>query len=382
MHRHDGAKESATARLLSDPPLLDRLTWREGIRPETLISRDRGLIARTFGSLYLIGAVVGLLIIVFAEGENRDTAALAAITVSALVLGAVCFVVYRHLPATFFQGMLVLGTLLITGAAAAAAPGSEAVYGFFYVWVVFAAFLFFPRRSATLQALFAALAYAVVLAAEDSPFAATLVLSAVATLGATAAIIGILMNRLETVAVGLATDAHTDPVTAIGNRRDFDQRIALELDRAERHGRPLSLVICDLDRFKAVNDALGHEEGDVALRRAAAAIGAAVRTVDAVARLGGEEFGVILPETSLEPATRIAERIRASVSDEFRSYAFKLTASCGVACTDDVDGGRDALFRAADGALYLAKREGRNRVIAHPVDEPRPEAAAAWSGAE
>ena len=141
-------------------------------------------------------------------------------------------------------------------------------------------------------------------------------------------------------------------------------------------------MICDLDRFKAVNDALGHEEGDVALRRAAAAIGAAVRTVDAVARLGGEEFGVILPETSLEPATRIAERIRASVSDEFRSYAFKLTASCGVACTDDVDGGRDALFRAADGALYLAKREGRNRVIAHPVDEPRPEAAAAWSGAE
>ena len=69
--------------------------------------------------------------------------------------------------------MLVLGTLLITGAAAAASPGSEAVYGFFYVWVVFAAFLFFPRRSATLQALFAALAYAAVLAAEDSPFAAT-----------------------------------------------------------------------------------------------------------------------------------------------------------------------------------------------------------------
>jgi diguanylate cyclase (GGDEF)-like protein len=208
------------------------------------------------------------------------------------------------------------------------------------------------------------------------------VLSAVATLGASAAIVGLLMNRLETVAAGLATQAHTDPVTAIANRREFDHRIALELDRSRRHGRPLSLVICDLDRFKAVNDALGHEEGDVALRRAATAIGEAVRTVDAVARLGGEEFGVILPETALEPATRIAERIRASVSDEFRSYAFQLTASCGVACTDEVEGGREELFRAADGALYLAKREGRDRVIAHPVDDPEPEAAAVWSGAE
>ena len=188
------------------------------------------------------------------------------------------------------------------------------------------------------------------------------------------------MTRLETVAVGLATEAHTDPVTAIGNRREFDQRIALELDRAARHGRPLSLVICDLDRFKAVNDALGHEEGDVALRRAAAAIGAAVRSVDAVARLGGEEFGVILPETGASRRPGSPSGSAPSVSDEFSSYAFKLTASCGVACTDDVDGGRDALFRAADGALYLAKREGRNRVIAHPVDEPRARGGAGLVG--
>ncbi len=382
MHRYDGAMESATARLLSDPPLLDRLTWREGIRPETLISRDRGLIARAFGTIYSVGGLAAVVILLFGEGADRDTAAMVMIAASALVLGGVCFVVYRHLPTAFFQAMLTLGTLLITGAVAAAAPGSEGAYGFFYVWVVLGAFLFFPRRSATLQALFAAAAYAAVLAAEDAPFSGTLVLIAVATLGGSAAIVGLLMARLETVAVGLATEAHTDPVTAIGNRRQFDQRLALELDRARRHGRPLSLVICDLDRFKAVNDALGHEEGDVALRRAAAAIAAGVRSVDAVARLGGEEFGVILPETAREPATRIAERIRVSVSDQFSSYAFKLTASCGVACTDDVAGGGEDLFRAADGALYLAKREGRDRVIAYPVDEPEPETAPAWSGAE
>ena len=84
-----------------------------------------------------------------ARARIRDTAALAVIAASALVLGGVCFVVYRRLPTAFFQAMLVLGTLLITGAVAAAAPGSEGVYGFFYVWVVFGAFLFFPLRSAT-----------------------------------------------------------------------------------------------------------------------------------------------------------------------------------------------------------------------------------------
>ena len=278
--------------------------------------------------------------------------------------------------------MLVLGTLLITGTVAAAAPGAEGVYGFFYVWIVFAAFLFFPVRAATAQAAFAAVAFATVLAADDAPFGVALVLSAIATLGATAAIVGILMTRLESVASGLATEAHTDPVTAIANRREFDQRIGLELDRAARTDRPLSLVVCDLDRFKAVNDALGHDEGDVALRRAAAAIASAVRAVDAVARLGGEEFGVILPETDRERATKVAERIRLAVSDEFSAYAFPLTASCGVACTEDVEPSQEALFRAADGALYLAKREGRDRVVAHPVADPDPSAAAAWSGAD
>ena len=111
-------------------------------------------------------------------------------------------------------------------------------------------------------------------------------LSAVATLGATAAIIGIADEPARRLPSGLATDAHTDPVTAIGIRRDFDQRIALELDRPSATGGPLSLVICDLDRFKAVNDALGHEEGDAGASPRRSGDREAVRTVDAVARVG------------------------------------------------------------------------------------------------
>ena len=381
MQASDGAR-SANGPLFRDPPLLDRLTWREGIRPETLISRDRGLIARTLGSLAALGGLFTLAISLLSERSSGDDAAFAAIAGGAFVLAAICFVFYRRLTVGFFHGMLIAGTLLISGAVAAAAPGAEGVYGFFYAWIVFAAFLFFPVRAATAQAAFAAVSFAAVLELSDAPFTLALVLSAIATLGGAAAIIGILMTRLESVATGLAAQAHTDPVTASANRREFDQRIGLEIERTRRNRRPLSLVLCDLDRFKGVNDALGHNEGDVALRRAAGAIASAVRAVDAVARLGGEEFGVILPETDRARSAQVAERIRVAVSEEFSSYAFPLTASCGVACTEDVEATAEALFSAADGALYLAKREGRNKVVAHPVAAPSPGAAPAWSGAD
>ncbi len=133
--------------------------------------------------------------------------------------------------------------------------------------------------------------------------------------------------------------------------------------------------VCDLDRFKAVNDKLGHDEGDVALRRVAEAIVRAVGSIDSVTRLGGEEFGVILPDTERERATYVAERIRNTIESEFSSDPVPLTASCGVASSADVGGNRDDLFRAADGALYVAKREGRDRTVAYEPESltrPRP----------
>jgi len=355
--------------LLSDPPLIDRLTWREGIHPQTLISRDRGLMARTFGTLFGVGAAVGLAILLIGENADRDDGVIAAIIALSLALSVVCLVGYRRLPVAFFAAMLTLGTVLISIAASAASAGAEAVYGFFYVWVVFVAFLFFSTRSAALQSLFAAVAYAVVLLANETEFAASLLISAIATIGTTGALVGLLMARIESIATGFAADAHTDPVTAIANRRDFDQRFARAVERARRSGQPLSLVICDLDRFKEVNDALGHEEGDIALRRAAATIAVSVRSLDAVARLGGEEFGVILPDTDREMGIQVAERIRKAIDAEFEHYAVHVTASCGLATTQDAVGGEEGLFHAADNALYAAKRAGRNRTAVHGAPE-------------
>ena len=355
--------------VLTDPPMIDRLTWREDIYAHTLISEDRGLIARAFGFLYIVGAGIGFALLAIGEPIDRSKGAVAAIAGAALVLGAVCFIGYRRLPRGFFALMLTLGSLMITFAAASAADGAEVVYGFFYIWVVIMAVLFFSVRAATFQALFAAGAYAAVLIASDTPYTANLVLSAAATLGTTGLLVGLVRSRTETLATGLASEAHTDSVTALTNRRGFDLRFRLEVERARRVQSPLSLVICDLDRFKVVNDELGHEEGDLALRRTAIAITEATRTSDVVARLGGEEFAVLLPDTDGRAAYRVAERIRDSVRVEFDGWPVRITISCGLASLA-VGADRQVLYRQADAALYAAKEGGRNRTAAHEPGTP------------
>ena len=253
---------------------------------------------------------------------------------------------------------------MITAAAASAASGAEAVYGFFYVWVVIIAFLFFSVRMATFQALFAAASYGAVLVIGDVPYATNLLLSAAATFGTAGALIGVVRSHTERLAAGLASEVHTDMVTGLTNRRGFDDHFRREVDRASRSRRPLSLVICDLDRFKAVNDGLGHEEGDVALRRTAIAIVEATRSSDVAARLGGEEFAVLLPDTDERHAYAVAERIRDSVRVEFDGFPIKITISCGVASLA-VGSDHEILYRQADAALYAAKEGGRNRTEAH-----------------
>jgi len=347
--------------LLTDPPFLDRLTWREGIRPRTLISEDRGLMARVFGTLFSFASLVAILIVVL--GQRRDQPEWMLVAIAAITAGFATFyfVGYRRLRGWCFQVGLALGSLLIAGGTTGASTGAEGTYALCYVWVVVLAFLFLGTASAVAQTVFGVAAYAVALIVQDAPFTANYLIVMAAVLGTSGAVIGLLRSGLEQIAANLASEAHTDPVTAVANRRGFNERFKIELGRARLTRRPLSLVICDLDRFKDVNDALGHDEGDQALHRAASAISASVRSIDAVARLGGEEFSVLLPDAGGAEAYEVAERVRVSVLDAFSDYPVPLTTSCGVAT---LDGGgpraRGDLFRAADGALYEAKEAGRN----------------------
>jgi diguanylate cyclase (GGDEF)-like protein len=168
-------------------------------------------------------------------------------------------------------------------------------------------------------------------------------------------------SRLEEQNAVLELQTRTDVLTGLRNRRAFDDDLDLEYDRSVRYRDPLSLVLLDVDEFKAYNDKFGHPAGAEALKAVANRLKASARSVDVVARYGGEEFAVLLPRTGTEGALALAERFRSAVESgpwERRT----ITVSAGVATLPGDAPSRSGLVSAADNALYRSKGEGRNRV--------------------
>ena len=157
----------------------------------------------------------------------------------------------------------------------------------------------------------------------------------------------------------------TDGLTGAATQRAFVEFLDRELLRAKRHGRPLSLVMLDIDHFKEVNDQHGHLAGDYVLRGVAAAVKGEVRGDELFARYGGEEFAVVLPETALGDAARFCERVRAKVEAQafaWKEQVLRVTISMGGTSTE-ADENHAALLARADARLYEAKRAGRNRCV-------------------
>jgi diguanylate cyclase (GGDEF)-like protein len=170
----------------------------------------------------------------------------------------------------------------------------------------------------------------------------------------------------------------TDPLTGLFNRRHFYELAATEFDRSSRHLRPIALIIYDLDSFKNINDTFGHVAGDAALQHIAALSGNEVRKIDILARYGGEEFICLLPETGLQKASLVAERMRSAIESQplqQQGQAIAVTASFGVAAVEKSIEAREsymshiqAIIKQADEALYKAKESGKNRIVAAPAD--------------
>ncbi len=152
-----------------------------------------------------------------------------------------------------------------------------------------------------------------------------------------------------------------DPLTGLLNRAALDSRLRELEGQAEQTGLPVSLIMCDLDGFKKVNDTLGHEVGDRVLEQATYAMRLSLRSFELVYRLGGDEFVVLLPGSDLQAAAAVAERLRSAVL-EAKPGGQAVTMSAGVACAYGGALDPDGLARAADGALYAAKFAGRNTV--------------------
>lgn len=161
----------------------------------------------------------------------------------------------------------------------------------------------------------------------------------------------------------LAQMASTDDLTDLANRRRFTETLRMELARARREGQSFSLLLADVDHLKHINDTHGHAAGDAAIRHVAAALKRARRETDVAARLGGEEFALVLPGTNLPGAVQVAERIRSQLeASEITGGVGTVTVSLGVATCPEDGGEETALLRAADERLYAAKANGRNQV--------------------
>lgn len=170
------------------------------------------------------------------------------------------------------------------------------------------------------------------------------------------AVLGILRERVEELSL-------TDPLTRLWNRRHFESQLELEVQRARRYHKPLTLLILDLDRFKNVNDRFGHPEGDRVLRVISQMIRDSFRKTDIVCRYGGEEIAVIAPETPFPVALSLAERTRERISQTVipvTGEPFRITVSIGLASLREETGGGSELMATADAALYRAKADGRN----------------------
>jgi len=180
---------------------------------------------------------------------------------------------------------------------------------------------------------------------------------------------GKLQKMTETLSVRSLTLEHaavTDGLTGLYNRRYFDDALAEYLEAFGQIGKPIGMVILDLDHFKIVNDTHGHDVGDKVLRKVAECLQVFTRYHDVLARLGGEEFAILSPNITERQLYNLSDRIRQAVSElhiPHGNVELKVTVSAGLAIWDGVEPGEE-LYRRADKQLYEAKRQGRNRVCA------------------
>jgi len=358
-----------------DPRLRERISWRTPTSTGVDVPASAASMARGGAALALGGAVVAALGVVLPHGPELDEALSSALGLAALLFSGLLILAYDRIPPWGFQLIVVGGTAF--AAAGSYAWGSDSIYAPLpYLWVVIYACWFFRPAAATFHVLLVAVSYAAVLVIEGvdrdavAGYAAT-----VATLAVAAYLISRARARVVQLLGSLTDAARRDPLTDLLNRRGFEEAFDLEIERCRRADTPLSLVVADVDRFKSVNDSLGHGAGDIALRAVGDAIGRAKRRFDSAARVGGEEFAVVVPDTDEHGAYMLAERIRASVEREAR-----VTVSLGVACSPLHGTTTDALLQAADHALYAAKRLGRNRSVISSAEVPGILARGAGSG--
>jgi diguanylate cyclase (GGDEF)-like protein/putative nucleotidyltransferase with HDIG domain len=346
-----------------------------------LHSLTPAIAARAQAYLFAAGGLVGALGVLLPHPEWFDESGMLLVQLGSVAAAGLLIVLRNRVPGwvttagPFAAAGLTSLVLVFSGS-------STSPYLLFYLWVVFYAFYFLSRRDAILLALFGVLSYAAVMvgfrlagtgmggaavggnANEDVP---ALVLIA-GTLAVAGVFIVVLRDRVGRLIRQLSDAATTDPVTGLLNPRGFHRAIETELARAARAGTPVSLLLGDCDCFKLLNDRQGHGAGDDALVRIGRMLEQERYGTHVAARMGGEEFALLMPDTGGHDAYVLAEQLRIRLAGMFADQPVPLTISFGVASYPAHAPGDTELLRAADDALYAAKALGRDRSVLHSAE--------------
>jgi diguanylate cyclase (GGDEF)-like protein/putative nucleotidyltransferase with HDIG domain len=325
------------------------------------------LMAKALGGLYLAGGTLALLTLLLPHTGHPNALGLLIIVANAYVVSGALVSRARSLPSWLLRVALIWGTTLITGVAYFSAQRPSPLI-FFYLWIFLYSSYFFTKLQTASQIAYVGFAYGVLLVVEPPPGAWAWWVVTMGTLLVTAVLIWTMRERGELLIARLYDTARTDPLTKLFNRRGFRELLDLELERARRGEHQVVLLAGDLDHFKAVNDRSGHQVGDAVLQRIARVLAYSRRQIDTIARVGGEEFAVILPDTDQAGGLVAAERLRRAVLDEFADDGVPITISFGLATFPGHGETAASLVHAADDALYRAKETGRNRSVAFSPD--------------
>jgi diguanylate cyclase (GGDEF)-like protein len=335
--------------------------------------RDRVSAGRAVGLFLTAG---GLLSVIFGvtvpgfAGHGPVLAVSLAVAVAIAAMGIACLRAPGRVSVVVLVGAPVVATVLV-GALNLATRDSSTGSQLFLLWPVVYAASFLDLRRNVLVLSTVVVVEAMVMGVLESPSRATIDAGSLA-LAFTLAALAILAqrHRVGGLLAALESQAREDPVTALPNRRAFDEQLERAFASARRSATPLSLLILDVDRFKDVNDQRGHPAGDAALRSVAEALRASTRGADGIARLGGDEFAVLLADCEPVDALRVADAVRSEVSLRTAATGERITVSVGAATTHDGQGTATALLAASDAALYEAKLHGGDQVAAARSEVP------------
>src|SRR3954451_21702581 len=330
---------------------------------EAVVERqsEENVRTRAQGGFFVFGGVLALASLLLPHSSHVIDVGSAGLGASACLSGLVMLLMPQIMPPQLLTYVLLCGSVLISfGIYFTQSSGS--VYALLYVWVGFQAAYFFPPRHVIGHVAVTGITYALALSSVPGSDRAQRWLLLFGVVLLIALMAATLRERVNRLIARLADAARTDPLTGLLNRRGLQELMEVETERALRSSRPLSIVVGDLDHFKHLNDRFGHAAGDLALRRFGEIAVSASRRIDAVARIGGEEFALLLPDTEQHAAYLLAERLRRAVKEPSADGELP-SVSFGVASFPSHAADAAALMHAADQALYAAQAMGRDRSV-------------------